>query len=79
MSFVTIHESGRGPNALRVDSWHNGSAYAIHLGGAGSPMRSLFMQGDDAIELRASFDGAEEFWPEKPTREIWLHTVEPYL
>lgn len=76
MAYTTIHESGQDGDKMRVDSWHNGGAYAVHFGENGSPSRTIFVQGDSASELRADVDAMEESDPGRPTREIWLEAVD---
>lgn len=79
MNIVTIHDSGIGGDRLRVDSHGNGLAYAFQFGEAGSPMRTLFFQGDDASQIRDEFDNLESANPEMPTREAWFTLLDPYL
>lgn len=79
MSFVSIHDSGQGGGRLRVDSYFNGLAYNFSFGEAGSPMRNIYLQGDDAAHIRAEFDAWENREPEKPSRHIWLEILGPYL
>lgn len=76
---VRIHESGYGGEKLTVDSYQNGLGYSVSFGEAGSPMRNIYLQGGDAARLRNDFDvmGCNE--PEKPTRDIWLALLDPYL
>lgn len=76
---VTIHKSGQGADALRVDSLYNGGAYNILFGEAGAPMRNLFFQGDDATQLRDEFDALETAEPETPTRDLWFRVLDPYM
>ena len=79
MTFVTIHRSGESSDCLRVDSCHNGAEYAVHFGAGTGPFRTLFFQGDDAADLRASFDALEEREPETPSRDHWLTVLDPHL
>ncbi len=76
---ITIHKSGTGSEKLKVDSFYNGGAYNVSFGEAGSPMRNLFFQGDEATILRDEFDTLEQLNPEISAREIWLRVVDPYL
>lgn len=78
MSFVTIHKSGADADALRVDSWWNGEAYAIHFGENGSPSRTLFLQGDDASAVRQRVEAVEAATPDLDTRLVWLRAVEDF-
>ena len=79
MSFVNIHTSGQGSEKLAVDSYYNGLAYNFSFGEAGSPMRNVYLQGDDAAYTRERFDHWEAKSPDKPTREIWLTLIDDYL
>ena len=80
MKQITIHESGNGGDKLQIVSHGNGLAYTVHFGCAGYPMRTMFFQaGEDSTRLRDEFDCAESFWPERPTREIWFHVLDPYI
>ena len=79
MSFATIHTSGTGSEKLTVDSWHNGLAYNVQFGEAGSTMRNVFIQGEDAETLRGNVDDWEGREPETSCREIWLESVSHYL
>lgn len=79
MNTITIHKSGNGGEALRVDSIGNGLAYNVLFGEAGSSMRNLYFQGDDATTFRNEIEAIETAWPEKPTRDCWLMAVDPYL
>lgn len=80
MSFVTIHKSGAGAEALCVDSWYNGAAYAIHFGDTTArPFRSIFFQGGAATQLREDFDTLETMEPETDTRDIWFRVLDPYM
>ncbi len=76
---TTIHDSGEGRERLRVDSYNNGIAYNVTLGGDGSPLRNVFLQGDDAIEFRADWNALERARPDRQTRNIILSLVDPYL
>lgn len=78
MSFVNIHESGTGSEKFQVDSYYNGLAYNFSFGQAGTPMRNIFLQGDDAVSIRDDFDAWESREPEKPNRDIWLALIDPY-
>lgn len=79
MRMVIIHDSGEGADRLRVESWGNGTAYGFQFGEAGTVMRCLFFQGDDATCLLEQFDTAETAHPDKLTRDIWLDLLDPYL
>ncbi|MEJ5084956.1 hypothetical protein [Brucella pseudogrignonensis] len=79
MRSVVIHASGTTGDKLEVTSYGNGTAYNIALGEAGSPMRNLYFQGDDASQLRDEFDAHEENNPNMNTREVWFMTLDPYL
>lgn len=79
MAFVTIHDSGDGSERIRVDSYFNGGAYNVSFGQAGTPMRNVFLQGDDAAEFRDQFDAWETREPETPSRDIWSALIDPYL
>lgn len=79
MQRVTIHESGAGAERLEVVSYGNGLSYDFRFGQAGSPMRNVFLQGDDALQIRDEFDAWEEREPEAPPRDIWLNLIDPYL
>lgn len=79
MAFTTIHTSGTGSEKLTVDSYYNGAAYNFNFGCAGSPMRNVFLQGDDALQIREDFDRWETECPKKATREIWQELIDPYL
>ena len=76
---ITIHKSGTGSEKLQIDSFYNGGAYNVSFGEAGSPMRNLFFQGDDALQLRDDFDAMESANVEISAREIWLRAIDPYL
>jgi len=76
---VTIHKSGHGGDALRVDSLYNGGAYNVMFGEAGAPMRNLYFQGDDATQLRDEFDALETAEPETATRDLWFRVLDPYM
>ena len=76
---ITIHESGNLADKLRVVSYGNGTSYAFHFGEAGSPMRTLFFQGDDVLALRAEYDALETNEPETECRDHWLSVLDPYL
>jgi hypothetical protein len=76
---ITIHKSGAGGEKLQVDSFYNGRAYSVSFGEAGSPMRNLFFQGDDATVLRDEFDTLDELNPEILTRDLWLRVLDPYM
>ena len=77
MSQVEIHDTGAGANRMRVTSHGNGFAYSVSFGEAGSPMRDIFVQGDDAIELRHAYDAAETVG--LSCRDAWLAAVDPHL
>jgi len=79
MQSVTIHDSGKAGDRVRVDSYGNGTAYNISFGEAGAPMRNLFFQGDDATALRDEFDQHENARPSMLTRDVWLAVLDPYL
>jgi hypothetical protein len=79
MAYVTIHDSGTAGDRLQVDSWFNGLAYNFHFGEAGSPMRNVYLQGDDATAIRDEFDAMEGANPEMESRDIWLTLLDPYL
>lgn len=79
MQAVTIHKSGAGADKFEVVSYGNGLAYNFMFGEAGSPMRNVYLQGDDALQIRDEFDAWEEREPEKLTRDIWLDLLDPYL
>jgi hypothetical protein len=79
MTFIRIHESGRGCKKITVDSWYNGGAYNVSFGEAGSPMRNIYFQGDDAIAIRDEFDALETAEPETLSRDLWLRVLDPYL
>lgn len=76
---ATIHKSGNGADKLEVTSYHNGLSYNFAFGEAGSPMRNVYLQGDDASQIRDEYDAWEEREPEKPCRDIWLALLDPYL
>lgn len=76
---ITIHESGNGADKFKVISYNNGLAYNFCFGEGGSPSRNIFLQGDDAIQIREQFDVAETLNPDKLTREIWFELLDPYL
>ena len=76
MTQETIHESGSGADKVKVDSYGYGLAYSILLGEAGSPMRNLFFQGEDALELYCAFLDVD---PKTPDRNAWLEALDPYL
>lgn len=78
-SQVTIHQSGAQAGKFQVVSYGNGTAYAFQFGEAGSPMRTLFLQGDDASQIRAEFDAIEAANPDTLTRDAWLEVLDPYL
>ena len=77
MRVVTIHESGEGQARLVVDSHGNGLAYNAKFGTAGGPMRNVFVQGDAATELRDYVDALEAAHPHKPSRDLWLESLDP--
>jgi len=79
MKQIDIHDSGQGAERLRVTSFGNGAAYAFNFGDLNSPMRTLWMDGNDASDIREEFDTAETLHPEKLTREVWLSVLDPYL
>ena len=79
MSFTTIHESGTDAEIFRVDSYFNGLAYNFTFGQAGTPMRNVFLQGDDASAIRKEFDHMEIARPAMSSREIWFELLDPYL
>lgn len=79
MKTITIHKSSAGGDKLVVDSIGNGLALAFYFGEAGSPMRTVYFQGDDAFQIEAEFDAMENAFPDKPTRDVWLDVLEPYL
>lgn len=79
MKTVTIHQSGTGAGALRVNSHGGGTAYAFHFGEGDGPFRTLFFQGDDAIIIHDKFNALETAQPDKLTRDIWLAVLDPYL
>lgn len=79
MNQIDIHASGYGADRFRVTSYGNGTAYAFHFGEAGSPMRTLFLQGEDATRIREEYDAAETRNPETPCRDHWLAVLDPYL
>jgi hypothetical protein len=76
---VTIHKSGEGAESLKVISYNNGLSYAFNFGEAGSPMRTVYLQGDDAGDIRAEYDAAEAANPYEPCRDIWLGLLDPHL
>ena len=77
--FIPIHTSGHGAAHLRVDSYHNGAAYNVSFGEAGSPMLNVFLQDDDAAQFRADWDAAEADDPERETAEIIRHLLDDHL
>lgn len=79
MNTITIHQSGIGADKLAINSIGNGLAYNVCFGEAGSPLRNIFFQGDDATHLRDEFDAAEQAFPEVDTRDVWLRVLDPYL
>ena len=81
MQQAIIHTSydAAGTNRLTVTSHGNGLAYAVQMGSAGEPMRTLFLQGDDAITFRDEFDAMEQARPYLATRDIWLVVLDAYL
>lgn len=79
MAYVTIHDTGHGGDRFKVDSWFNGLAYNFHFGEAGSPMRNVYLQGEDATAIRDEFDNIESQDPDRESREIWLALLDPYL
>ena len=79
MKQVTIHSSGHGGEKFEVVSHGNGIAYDFRFGEAGSPMRNVFLQGDDAAIVRDHFDELEEMYSDEDTRELWLKAVDGYL
>lgn len=79
MKAIIIHTSGVGADKLEVVSHGNGLAYCFNIGEAGAPMRNVFLQGDDALQMRDEFDALEEIEPDTPSREIWLRLLDPYL
>lgn len=81
MRQTQIHDSldASGTNRLTVTSHGNGVAYAVQMGSTGEPMRTLFLQGDDATTLRDEFDAMEQARPYLATRDIWLLVLDAYL
>lgn len=79
MKSVVIHTSGRGGDKLEITSYGNGAAYNVAFGEAGSPMRNLFFQGDDATQLRDEFDAMENKFPRMSSRKVWFKVLDPYL
>ena len=79
MNVVKIHSSGAGADKFEVTSYGNGLGYNFSFGEAGAPMRNVYLQGDDAAQIREKFDAWEEREPEKLTRDIWLDLLDPYL
>jgi len=71
MNPTTIHESGQGPDYLRVISYDSGAAYQA------TRVRSVFVQGDDAADLREHFEALEDHDPERPCRDTWMTALEP--
>ena len=76
---ITIHESGHGGEKLQVVSYGNGLAYNFCFGEAGAPMSNVFLQGEDALNIRDEYDLWENREPEKLCRDIWLELLDPYL
>lgn len=79
MSTVTIHDSGKGGERVRVESIGNGLAYAAYFGEAGSPVCNLYFQGEDASQIRDEIEALEHANPERLTRDIWLSVLDQYL
>lgn len=79
MNSIVIHRSGKGADKLEVTSYGNGTAYNVAFGEAGSPMRNVYLQGDDATQLRDAFDAMENAKPDMLTRDVWLEVMDPYL
>lgn len=79
MQIVTIHESGSGADKMRVESWGNGWAYAIHFGEGDGPFRTKWFQDDDAAQLREEVETIETAQPEILTRDAWLLALDPHL
>lgn len=79
MQSVTIHQSGEGADKMQVISYGNGTAYAANFGETGSPMRSIYFQGEDATQIRNEFDALENSEPDTETRDIWMRVLDPYL
>lgn len=79
MKSVVIHSSGQGGDKLEITSYGNGTAYNLTFGEAGSPMRNLFFQGDEASLIRDEFDSIETAFPQMETRDVWLSVLDPYL
>ena len=79
MKQVTMHESGSGAEKLKVTSYDHGITYNILFGEAGSPMCNTFLQGNDAIDLRADIGDMYYASTETPDRDHWLDTIAPYV
>lgn len=79
MGFVTIHRSGTDANFVQVDSYHNGGAYNVSFGEAGTSMRNVFLQGDDALVFREQWDAIEARHPDRLTFEVITEIMDDYL
>jgi hypothetical protein len=79
MQAVIIHTSGAGADKLEITSYGNGLSYNFLFGEAGAPMRNLFFQGDDALNIRTDYDARENAEPNMLCRDIWLDLLDPYL
>lgn len=76
---IVIHQSGEGADKFIVRSYHNGLSLNFEFGAAGSPMRNVFLQGEDASRIREEFDEQEKTFPDKESRQVWLDLIDPYL
>lgn len=73
-----IHDSGKGAERIRVDSYHNGLAYNIFFGEFRSPMRNVFLQGDDAAAFRDQWGEVSAGQPGRDDHDIISDIMSDY-
>lgn len=56
--------------AYRLVSYGNGLSYSLELRIEGEPLRTVFVQGDDATQFRAELDALEAAYPETSTAKL---------
>ena len=76
---LTIHDTGSGADRLRVASEFNGLSLIFQFGEAGSPMRNVFLTGDDSSDIRDKYNALEEAFPHVECRAHWIAVIDPYL
>jgi len=63
-------------DGFTVDSYSNGTAYNVCFGEAGTPMRNVFVQGGDAVELSDRIEAMECVAPTMAYVDMYAEALE---